>query len=37
VGVDITNMLAGARKVHESFFAKERFYDILMPSSRNCI
>ena len=34
VGVDITNMLAGARKVHESFFAKERFYDILMPKAR---
>jgi glucose-6-phosphate isomerase len=34
VGVDISNMLAGARKVYESFFAGEKFYDILMPKAR---
>jgi glucose-6-phosphate isomerase len=34
VGVDIDNMLRGAQKVYESFFHRERFYDILMEKAR---
>ena len=34
IGVDIDNMLKGARKIHDSFFEKNRYYDILMEKAR---
>ena len=34
VGVDIANMLEGAKKVYHSYFAQERSYDILMDKAR---
>jgi glucose-6-phosphate isomerase len=34
VGVDIDNMLNGAKKVYNSFFNKEKQYDILMEKAR---
>ena len=34
LGVDIDNMLRGARKVHESFFSQGRSFEILMEKAR---
>jgi len=34
VGVDIDNMLNGAKKIYESFFERAKIYDILMEKAR---
>ena len=34
VGIDIDNMLNGAKKIYNSFFNKEGYYDILMEKAR---
>ncbi len=34
MGVDIVNMLKGAQKIYESFFAQEKSYTILMDKAR---